>query len=747
MLHEILLSLSGHPSPLLTSDDASSSIFSPPEKALLSSIAHLSELHCKLLSHTSTIAATHPSGICQAVANTLRCNDLAKFQQRILDVEHDLLRHGDEDDGSYKKVPLTSIVGQFSGWTRRMEWFLEILEFIMREKVSSQRCSGAMLIDHLCDSLQTGYLDIEEAALSLITVAETAWLKQVSAWVLYGRLPSFGRDDFFIQTTNNHECESKKELLPAFVSAATANSLLFIGRSLNHIKVKELRAKSLELNLLHNHLQQMSSLQFPITSANFSRVISSIRSSLSQITLRSLLPLSKVIGILSLLREIFLLGRGEFATALVTEADLRMHSRWQYCGISSFEDPDASTKIYAKEGEVSAILARTWASLSAMRGQHEENQEEDDILELARDLVQLTISRPTVTGIPENHSQDISETISSTPFNTLLLSIPTTLTLEIPSPLDLFLTPSDIQIYSIINAYLLSISRAHLRLTSLWKVSAIRRDQSSPWSSSMKMNQAIIHARRLRSNQRLLAMRKVWATSSAALFFLAETEAYFQAEVVQGIWFGFKNWINAESGSSTSTLPTSRTVELDCGKNIWLQTEADGASIPPKSNSSMHDPQSLADAHRRYLSALTANLLLEIPTFTQPLYHLCQQVDHLVSLVHQIHSIWQSLDLETDEGVVDAFSDFCKEEKLIKEQLTIVAARVKTAIENLIGSLREIDQNKFVNDSDITEFVLSEDGQYIPSKVGRVDRLLMKLDFGGWFDDCGKENHKTEKIK
>ncbi|CAD6504822.1 BgTH12-00325 [Blumeria graminis f. sp. triticale] len=744
MLHEILLSLSGHPSPLLTSDDVFSSIFSPPEKALLSSIAHLSELHCKLLSHTSTIAATHPSGICQAVANTLRCNYLAKFQQRILDVEHDLLRNGDEGDGSYKKVPLTAIVGQFSGWTRRMEWFLEILEFIMHEKVSSQRCSGAMLIDHLCDSLQTGYLDIEEAALSLITVAETAWLKQVSAWVLYGRLPSFGRDDFFIQITNNHECESKKELLPAFVSVATANSLLFIGRSLNHIRVKDLRAKSLELNLLHNHLQQMSSLQFPITSANFSRVISSIRSSLSQITLRSLLPLSKVIGILSLLRELFLLGRGEFATALVTEADLRMHSRWQYCGISSFEDPDASTKIYAKEGEVSAILTKTWASLSAMRGQHEENQEEDDILELARDLVQLNISRPIVPSISQNPSQDINETISSTPFNTLLLSIPTTLTLEIPSPLDLFLTPSDIQIYSSINAYLLSINRAHLRLTSLWKVSAIRRDQSLPWSSSMKMNHAIIHARRLRSNQRLLAMRKVWATSSAALFFLAETEAYFQAEVVQGIWFGFKNWINAESGSSTSTLPVPRTVELDCGKDIWLQTEVEGASIPPKSNSSMHDPQSLADAHRRYLSALIANLLLEIPTFTQPLYHLCQQVDHLVSLVHQIHSIWQSLDLETDEGVVDAFSDFCKEEKLIKEQLAIVATRVKTAIENLIGSLREIDQNKFVSDSDITELVLSEDGQYVPSKVGRVDRLLMKLDFGGWFDDCGKENHKTE---
>jgi hypothetical protein len=34
----------------------------------------------------------------------------------------------------------------------------------------------------------------------LVREAETAWLKQISAWILYGRLPSFGTDDFFVQT-------------------------------------------------------------------------------------------------------------------------------------------------------------------------------------------------------------------------------------------------------------------------------------------------------------------------------------------------------------------------------------------------------------------------------------------------------------------------------------------------------------------------------------------------------------------
>ena len=56
-----------------------------------------------------------------------------------------------------------------------------------------------MLIDRLCETLQTGYEDIEQAAVSLVKVAETAWLKQVSAWILYGRLPTFGKEDFSVR--------------------------------------------------------------------------------------------------------------------------------------------------------------------------------------------------------------------------------------------------------------------------------------------------------------------------------------------------------------------------------------------------------------------------------------------------------------------------------------------------------------------------------------------------------------------
>lgn len=209
MLHEILLSLSGHPSPLLSADSTSSaSILSPPEKALLASVAHLSDLHHKLIVQTASVASAHPSSICKAVATAISSVHLAQFQQKVLEVEDDILSKDAGSVGAYNIVPLTAIVKEFSGWTRRMEWFLGIMEFM--EIAADQKCTGAMVIDKLCNAIQTGYVDIEEAALSLVRVAETAWLRQISSWILYGRLPSFGKEDFFVQEVEGDDAQVRQ---------------------------------------------------------------------------------------------------------------------------------------------------------------------------------------------------------------------------------------------------------------------------------------------------------------------------------------------------------------------------------------------------------------------------------------------------------------------------------------------------------------------------------------------------------
>ncbi len=156
-------------------------------------------------------------------------------------MEDGILRKDARNVGAYNIVPLTAIVGEFSGWTRRMEWFLEVVEFMMRGKGGEKKCTGAMVIDRLCDAMQTGYVDIEEAALSLVKVAETAWLKQTSAWILYGRLPSFGREDFFVQNVDG-DVQVRASIFQAHATNLSRNmraktsSCLLLFRRLLHLR-------------------------------------------------------------------------------------------------------------------------------------------------------------------------------------------------------------------------------------------------------------------------------------------------------------------------------------------------------------------------------------------------------------------------------------------------------------------------------------------------------------------------------
>ncbi|KAH7002105.1 gamma-tubulin complex component protein [Ilyonectria destructans] len=764
MLHEILLSLSGHPSPLLRTDAPEPNVLaaiSPPERQLLASTAHLSNVHVKLISYTAQIADSHPSTICRAVAIAIDSIHLAAFQRKVLEVEESILRDDPELVGAYNIVPLTAVVGEFKEWTRRMEWLWEMVQFMLVKNKQGDVCHGAQLMDRLRKELQSGYQDVVATAMSLVTVAETAWLKQVSAWILYGRLPSFGSEDFFVQRAEESDEEylSYSSLLPSFVTPVTASSMLFIGKSLNHIRVRSSVDSGLQgLDQLSSKLQELASLTFPLNNAEFSRAITAIRLSLSENTLQKLLPLARVEEMLQLLRDFFLLGRGEFAMALTHEADEKIRSRWRRADNLAHEKGDGLKNITIKEGEVAAVLGRTWTVLASMQGQH---AEEDEQLELARDLLRLNLTKTkTVTpiGAGSGLSEDAANTLATSPFRNLLFSVPSLLSSQIPPPLDMVLSPSDLQLYSCINAYLLSMRRAHIRLTDLWKITSLRRHHPAPRGGREQ-----IVLLRDRWTARSMSMRSSWTTASATIFFLAETEAYLQTEIVAGLWEGFHMWLTAHqggrdtrSGATTPALrPTTKDGESDDDdeeeEDLWLREDDKSANLqdtPKKPNTNpSHDPQTLSTAHRLYLRTLIHRLLLTEPSFTQPLYTLLIHIDHLVAHLHRLHAIYTSLDLEEDAGVVDAFVDLEAEERDVKRLLRTVENRVRAGIEDVVAALRALESDpafaaEWEGDAALAlaehvpgtdDDAAAERGGYVPARVGGVNRLLMKLDFGTWF--------------
>ncbi|KAL2196866.1 gamma-tubulin complex component protein [Corynascus similis CBS 632.67] len=798
MLQEILLSLSGHPSPLLRSaasppdsnnplsDDT---LISPPERALLASLARLSDLHVRLLTATAHAAASHPSVICRAVAAAVDSAHLAAFRHKVLEVEATVLRRDAALVGAYDAVPLTAVVAEFTGWERRLEWLSRVVEVVHREG-----CTGARLMDFLRGELQTGYRDVEEAARSLVGVAEAAWVKQVAAWVLYGRLPGFGERDFFvvkkIKMAEGEEGEGERvgeefacemELLPGFVTPATAASMLFIGKSLNQIRARSAGDYTLRgTDHLSTQLTRLAALRHPIDSATFARTIADIRQFLSRTTLQRLLPLSRVLETLQLLRDFFLLRRGEFAMALTQQADEKIRSRWKRAENLAYEKREGLINVTVKEGEVAAVLARTWAAMGAMQGEH---AEEDEGLELARDLLRLSIAKSrNTTPVTPISAENGLPVIAPTPFRNLLFSVPVVLTLKIPSPLDLFLSHSDLQTYTAINSYLLSLRRAHIRLTDLWKITSLRRHHPAPpgppYGSTRGGRERVLLLRQ-RHAARSSILRNSWATASAAIFFLGEVEGYLQTEVVAGLSDGFHRWLttgedeqrhddqNSGVKQTPGPAPPGEDIDMiddndddnnnDGGDNddddIWL---AESTSPHPSTiqASLHHDPQTLATSHRQFLHALANRLLLTQQSFTDPLYELLVQIDHLVALIHRLHSVWMAADLEMDAGVVDAFVDLEREERDVQGEIRGVERRVKKGIEGLIAELRRLEGSAALRgggdggdfevgavdeSQDEGELVMRECGEYLPRRVGGIDRLLMKLDFGSWFGRGGEE--------
>ncbi|KAH7398206.1 gamma-tubulin complex component protein [Pyrenochaeta sp. MPI-SDFR-AT-0127] len=749
MLHEILLSLSGHPSALFDAHQESShvtstanSLLSPPEAELLSSIGQLSRLHRRTRDHAARIATSHPSTICRAVATSITSHQLDRFQRKILDVESRILKQDASTVGAYNIVPLAGVVSEFSEWIRVMDWLSEISNFILSpdaapnsEQMNRKAASGAEVIDKLRAEAQTGYPDIEEAAHDLGKVAETSWLRQLSTWLLYGRLPSFGASDFFIQQEDGGQDEQQQfvlqnKLLPKFVTRQTASSILFVGKSLNQIRALPSSAKRLdasttvsELELLPKHVEELSRVTAPISTAKLSEAVASIRLSLSQNLLQYLLPREKIVETLTVLHQFFLIGRGEFAVTLIAEADDKVTSRHR--GPSTTKTSQSIKGVLLKEAEINQILARSFSVLSTLSG---EDDHTDDILDLATQLLHLTVNsqsghRPGTPG----RAKDVDSALPQLPtlsFDELLLTVPTSLTMDIQTPLDLFISKGDLDIYSSVHACLLA----------LWRHSSIRREHPCPPGyqySNSAHGKAVLSRRRQRTNKRTKDMRKVWATCAAAIFFLAESEAYFQGAVVQQSFKHFLGWVtgpqdtlHTESRFAPSSLPSSPGFRKSTTKSDIKQ---------------QHDPEALALAHRRFLSSVAYSLLLTDLVFTKTLRTFCAHVDELVAFVSRLTMIQQNLDLEEDEGVEDYAQNYKKEETEVSLELDRARRRLDSDLKALVERLREIDSERIgASAPAFANEVAREDGTYEPLRVGGIDRLLMKLDWSG--EDEEEEN-------
>lgn len=731
MLHEVLLALSGHPSPLFNNDkskgqDADLPLLSPSEKALLQSIGELAELHRKLRQHMNDIASSHSSTIVRAVATSIQQTHLTRFQRKVLDVESRILTKDASVVGAYDIVPLASVVSEFEDWHRRLTWYWDIACFVKppdRGNPKDEGCSGAALIDKLRTEQQTGFPDVESAATELSKVAETAWLRQLASWMLSGKLPAFGADDFFIHARTDAETEEtvfvrEKALLPKFVTLQTATSILFVGKSLHQVQTygrQTLRSRPSanagmsERQLAAAHLEYLTAIPLPIVSSQLSRTVANIRQSLSRNVLQHLLPMELTLELFATLRQYFLLGSGEFATALITEADTRVQARQQNMGRLLQQDPvKALQGLSVKGAEMQQTLSAVWKSLAS-----QDDEVDDEILDFARKHISLDPlrqrgSRPSTADSLHGAIPDIS----NTSFQDLLFPSAAALGFSITQPLDLLISQQEFESYAAINAYLLAVRRSNLRLSDLWRRTVATRDYPAQRNDSAG-DSTERDEERARTTRRRIATRKIWATCSAALFLLSETSAYFEGEITRESWTRFETWVKEPA----TTPPTD-------DSSIYTEGSAEAAST-------QKDPETLASGHRILLASLVYTLLLNDVIYTRDLRSLLGNIDNLIAFFNRLLNIQQKLDLEHDSGGETGYT--FQEEQRISLELDRARKKVDSDLKAVISRLRQLDQER-IGSGRYLDVGRSESG-FEPWKGGGVDRLLMKLEFGRMADE------------
>ncbi|KAI4158475.1 MAG: hypothetical protein LQ342_007395 [Letrouitia transgressa] len=751
MLHELLLALSGHPSPLLDHDDSKLDIgpvqgfLSPSEIALLKSLStDLGGKYKKVRDRANSISMLHDSTVCRAVSASILSVHLLQFQRKIVEIETQILNQDSQYVGAYNIVPLSSIVGAFNGWTRKLDWLWKLVWFVQPDdKTRHYQCTASRIIGYLHDAIHTGYPDIEHLSLELTRVAETAWLKQLSSWVLYGKLSHLSNTDFFVaQDDNNHRiggyrqsCIIKEDLIPSFITPATANSVLFVGKSLQHIRERGSKSNvaigsRVDAALLHNHLSELSSLRSPISALSFTSAVNAIRLSLSKNVLQKLLPLQDVKAILRTLRDFFLLERGEFALSLISAADECLLSR-RHPSVGNFKQKSqvGFENVTIKEGELATVLSKAWSAMCSLESTHDDFVDEE--LDFARNLLQLSLdsgrpSLPFESYTPDNQGIKLANNI----FTDLLLPTATILSIRPQPPLDFFLDQSDVLTYSHIHSYLLGIRRAHSHLSKVVLLSGLRRDHLFLRMSSSGGFQGAVQTlqrARHRSNRRTKSLRPIWAAIRSANFLLAELGAYFQTEVITRSWIEFYEWL--EPTSSHGSRPTSRdSRELD--RSFASSTKSDGMSrtqldLQPE----LHwDPESLMTAHRRFLSSLCRSLLLDHKSFTTQLRSFLTLVDHMVALVDRLNLVHQRLDLELENDIRDTFANYGLEEDELVADLQTSCAKVDNSILGLVEILRDIDSRRTRSRCNQSRF-LRDDKEFAPHLNTSLDRLLLKLDY------------------
>ncbi|KAL7980224.1 hypothetical protein Chor_001492 [Crotalus horridus] len=210
---------------------------------------------------------------------------------------------------------------------------------IVVEQIKTQKIHGCQILETVYKYSRGGLPPVRHALEKVLAMCHAVLYKQLSAWMLHGLLldqheeffirqgPSLGRlmEEENMLAPSPKQFSLRMEMLPSYIPARVAEKILFVGESVQMFESQNV-ALTKKGSILKNQEDTFAAelhrlKQQPLFHLmDFESVVDWIRSTVAEHLWKLMVEESDLIGQLKVIKDFYLLGRGELFQAFIDAA-------------------------------------------------------------------------------------------------------------------------------------------------------------------------------------------------------------------------------------------------------------------------------------------------------------------------------------------------------------------------------------------------------------------------------------------
>jgi gamma-tubulin complex component 4 len=228
--------------------------------------------------------------------------------------------------------------------------------------------------------------------------------------------------------------------------------------------------------------------------------------------------------------------------------------------------------------------------------------------------------RPLLPSLSDPRNLALSvggDNVTETTFNDVVLGTALNMLYSVEWPLDMFLQPTDLQIYGTLFAFLSSLRKTHTRMHTCWATLSNAQRARRRWTGLGEGGTT----EDLAARQALL--RCGWGLVREMNWFLDNLLSYVMTDVIDNEFRRLKKQLNPD-GESKVQIPESTS-----GQSAEPVEHAETGTEPAMAPGTSLDFTTLQNIHSTYLERLLTGCLLTNPTLAatlRPIFELCEQL-------------------------------------------------------------------------------------------------------------------------